>query len=79
MFDLCHHALAASADIGIVMEYLMDVVKKFAQKKQKKLSSYSITIASKSTLTVSQLGKKEGKTKSTSLILKGLRKMMVLL
>ena len=79
MFDLCHHALAASADIGIVMEYLMDVVKKFAQKKQKKLSSYSITNASKSALTVSQLGKKEGKTKSTSLILKGLRKMMVLL
>ena len=34
MFDLCHHALAASADIGIVMEYLMEVVKKFEQKKQ---------------------------------------------
>ena len=36
MFDLCHHALAASADIGIVMEYLMEVVKKFEKKKQKK-------------------------------------------
>ena len=59
MFDLCHHALAASADIGIVMEYLMEVVKKFEQKKQKKLSSYSITNAYKSTLTVSQLGKKK--------------------
>ena len=58
MFDLCHHALAASADIGIVMEYLMEVVKKFEQKKQKKLSSYSITNAYKSTLTVSQLEKK---------------------
>ena len=32
MFDLCHHALAASTDIGIVMEYLMKVVKKFEQK-----------------------------------------------
>ena len=59
MFDLCHHALAASADIGIVMEYLMEVVKKFEQKKQKKLSSYSITNAYKSTLTVSRLGKKK--------------------
>ena len=36
MFDLCHHVLAASADIGIVMEYLMDVLKKFEKKKQKK-------------------------------------------
>ena len=35
MFDLCHHALAASADIGIVMEYLMEVVKKFEPKKTK--------------------------------------------
>ena len=59
MFDLCHHALAASADIGIVMEYLMEVVKKFEQKKQKKLSSYSITNAYKPTLTVNQLGKKK--------------------
>ena len=33
MFDLCHHVLAASADIGIVMEYLMDVLKKFEKKK----------------------------------------------
>ena len=33
MFDLCHHALAASADIGVVMVYLMEVVKKFEQKK----------------------------------------------
>ena len=62
MFDLCHHALAASADIGIVMEYLMEVVKKFEKKKQKKkekLSSYSITNAYKSTLTVSQLGQRK--------------------
>ena len=62
MFDLCHHALAASADIGIVMEHLMEVVKKFEKKKQKKkekLSSYSITNAYKSTLTVSQLGKRK--------------------
>ena len=59
MFDLSHHALAVSADIGIVMEYLMEVVKKFEQKKQKKLSSYSITNAYKSTLTVSQLEKKK--------------------
>ena len=61
MFDLCHHVLAASADIGIVMEYLMDVLKKFERKKQKKkkkVSSYSITNAYKSTLTVRQLGKK---------------------
>ena len=59
MFDLCHHVLAASADIGIVMEYLMDVLKKFEKKKQKKkVSSYSITNAYKSTLTVRQLGKK---------------------
>ena len=36
MFDLCHHALASSADIGIVVEYLMEVVKKFEQKKLKK-------------------------------------------
>ena len=36
MFDLCHHALAASADIGIVMEYLMEVLKKFEKKKRKK-------------------------------------------
>ena len=36
MFDLCHHVLAASADIGIVMEYLMDVLKKFEKKKKKK-------------------------------------------
>ena len=36
MFDLCHHALASSADIGIVLEYLMEVVKKFEQKKFKK-------------------------------------------
>ena len=35
MFDLCHHLLAASADIGIVMEYLMEVVKKFEPKKTK--------------------------------------------
>ena len=33
MFDLCHHALAAGADIGVVMVYLMEVVKKFEQKK----------------------------------------------
>ena len=60
MFDLCHHALAASADIGIVMEYLMDVLKKFEKKsKKKKVSSYSIANAYKSTLTVHQLGKKE--------------------
>ena len=59
MFDLCHHALAASSDIGTAMEYLMEVVKKFEQKKQKKLSSYSITNAYKSTLTVSKLGKKK--------------------
>ena len=62
MFDLCHHVLAASADIGIVMEYLMDVLKKFEKKnqkkKKKKVSSYSITNAYKSTLTVRQLGKK---------------------
>ena len=59
MFDLCHHVLAASADIGIVMEYLMEVLKKFEKKKQKKkVSSYSITNAYKSTLTVRQLGKK---------------------
>ena len=36
MFDLFHHALAASAHIGTVMEYIMEVVKKFEQKKQKK-------------------------------------------
>ena len=30
VFDLCHHALAAS---GIVMEYLMEVVKEFEKKK----------------------------------------------
>ena len=36
MFDLFHHALAASADIGTAMEYIMEVVKKFEQKKQKK-------------------------------------------
>ena len=36
MFDLCHHALASSADIGIVLEYLMEVVEKFEQKKLKK-------------------------------------------
>ena len=77
MFDLCHHALAASTDIRIVMEYLMEVVKKFEQKKQKKLSSYLIKNAYKSTLTISQLGKR--RTKSTNLILKDLRKMMVLL
>ena len=53
IFDLCHHALAASADIGIVMEYLMEVVKKLEQKMQKKISSYSITSAYKSTLTAS--------------------------
>ena len=35
MFDLFHHALAASAHIGTVMEYIMEVVKKFEQKKQK--------------------------------------------
>ena len=35
MFDLCHHALASSADIGIVVEYLMEVVKKFEQKNKK--------------------------------------------
>ena len=62
MFDLFHHALAASAHIGTVMEYIMEVVKKFEQKKQKskkqKKSSYSITNAYKSTLTLSQLGKK---------------------
>ena len=60
MFDLFHHALAASADIGTAMEYIMEVVKKFEQKKQKKKkkSSYSITNAYKSTLTLSQLGKK---------------------
>ena len=32
-----HDALAASADIGIVMEYLMEVVKKSEQEKQKNL------------------------------------------
>ena len=59
MFDLFRHALVASADIGTVMEYIMEVVKKFEQKKQKKKkSSYSITNAYKSTLTLSQLGKK---------------------
>ena len=36
MFDLFRHALVASADIGTVMEYIMEVVKKFEQKKQKK-------------------------------------------
>ena len=36
MFDLCHHALAASGDIGIVMEYLMEFVKKLEQKMQRK-------------------------------------------
>ena len=35
MFDLFRHALVASADIGTVMEYIMEVVKKFEQKKQK--------------------------------------------
>ena len=59
MFDLCRHALATSADIGIAMEYFMEVVKKFEQKKQKKVSSYSITNAYNSTLKVSQLGKKK--------------------
>ena len=43
MFDLCHHVLAASADIGIVMEYLMDVLKKF-EKKTKKKKKKSIII-----------------------------------
>ena len=42
MFDLCHHVLAASADIGIVMEYLMDVLKKFEKKKQKKKKKKNI-------------------------------------
>ena len=32
-----HDALAASADIGNVMEYLMEVVKKSEQEKQKNL------------------------------------------
>ena len=36
MFDLFRHALVASADIGTVMEYIMEVVKKFEQKKQQK-------------------------------------------
>ena len=40
IFDICYHALAASADIGIVMEYLMEVVKKFEQKKQKNPKNY---------------------------------------
>ena len=44
MFDLCHHVLAASADIGIVMEYLMDVLKKFEKKKQKKKKNKSVII-----------------------------------
>ena len=35
MFDLFHHVLTARADIGIVMEYLMEVVKKFEPKKTK--------------------------------------------
>ena len=42
MFDLCHHVLAASADIGIVMEYLMDVLKKFEKKAKKKKKSVII-------------------------------------
>ena len=51
MFDLCHHALAVYADIDNCygMSH-MEVVKKFERKKQKKkLSSYSITNAYKST------------------------------
>ena len=53
VFDLCHHALAAS---GIVMEYLMEVVKKFEKKKKLIIFVYR---AYKPTLTVSQLGMKK--------------------
>ena len=36
-YNMFHDASAASADIGIVMEYLMEVVKKSEQEKQKNL------------------------------------------
>ena len=71
VFDLCHHALAAS---GIVMEYLMEVVKKFEKKKN---SSYLFT---KHTSQHWQLVNWEWRRmKSVSLILKDLRKMTVVL
>ena len=44
MFDLFRHALVASADIGTVMEYIMEVVKKFEQKKQKKKKKKKVVI-----------------------------------
>ena len=44
MFDLFRHALVASADIGTVMEYIMEVVKKFEQKKQKKKKNRHIRL-----------------------------------
>ena len=44
MFDLFRHALVASADIGTVMEYIMEVVKKFEKKKQKKKKNRHIRL-----------------------------------
>ena len=44
MFDLFHHMLTARADIGIVMEYIMEVVKKFETKKAKTTTTTKKTI-----------------------------------
>ena len=44
MFDLFRHALVASADIGTVMEYIMEVVKKFEKKKKKKKKNRHIRL-----------------------------------
>ena len=44
MFDLFHHVLTARADIGIVMEYLMEAVKKFEPKKTKTTTTTKKTI-----------------------------------
>ena len=66
MFDICHHALASSADLlwievlncyGISHGSCQEIWAK-KTKKNEKLSSYWITNAYKPTLTVSQLGKR---------------------
>ena len=71
MFDLCHHALAASADIGIVMEYLMDVLKKF-EKKSKKKKYHHIRLQTHTSQPSQYINWEKRTTKSTSLILKDL-------
>ena len=59
MFDLCHHTLAVSVDLNIVLNFMNEVIKKLKQKVKQKRPMCNLTAAIESSLNVTQKGKRK--------------------